>query len=334
MTGASLQLSEKHKTQNVVSDDGLLAKSLILACSEGDAGKIDELLKNGADPNYQSDILLYGIPSKTFPLLAAAEFVKKKVGLPILLRKHATNLIKKLTDAGAIPSLCERQLLETIAATGNDDAMALLVSHHARPARHAHALISSAMIHHHPHMIAQLKVFGVDPNIKDGWGSSPLLDICCAQLPFFHDHHWADTHEKELWYLRHMQALKHVGVDLNIRDRVGATPLMRAIVSGQIGIAKALIHAGADINAQLKNGVATIHLAAFCTNRNFMDFMMGFSPQRNDLVRMTLKRLQPDVKAFITANVRQADVKRIMLTDEQRIKMRDQALLQPPLQKD
>jgi ankyrin repeat protein len=300
-----------------------LSISLVQACSEGDIRQIEALLRAGADPNYQCATTVYGIPTTTSPILAAADVAKRTDSMPKMLLRQSGRILRLLISAGAVAAPKEKQILETLAATGNEEGFELIATQQGvRPARYAHALVSSAMMHHHPNFIATLRRYGIDPNVRDAWGATPLLDICSAQLPFFHDTYWTDTREKEFWYLRHLTALAAVGVDLNVRDRVGATPLMRAIVSKQLSIARALVHAGADIECHLKNGVATLHLAAYCTNREFMEMLMSHLPSRRDLIRMKLLRLQPDVRAFMLTRVRVADSgpRENILTDVQRKK--------------
>jgi ankyrin repeat protein len=52
------------------------------------------------------------------------------------------------------------------------------------------------------------------------------------------------------------------GVDVNLRDHVGRTPLHVAILSNSVGCANALIDAGARMTARLVGGRTSLHLAA------------------------------------------------------------------------
>ena len=59
-----------------------------------------------------------------------------------------------------------------------------------------------------------------------------------------------------------LDIFKSVGIDMNMKDKEGNTPLMKAIIKGNINLVSSLIKVGADTNAQDEDGEPTLMIAA------------------------------------------------------------------------
>ena len=114
-----------------------------------------------------------------------------------------------------------------------------------------------------------LLAFGANPNIVDKWGSTPLFfarnpKICKMLLDAGVDIHTRNTvlgrsalHQRyalsSRWYLESdtvdtIDLLVNAGIDVDVRDSLGRTPLLASIYSGYTSHARRLLELGADPN--------------------------------------------------------------------------------------
>jgi ankyrin repeat protein len=64
-------------------------------------------------------------------------------------------------------------------------------------------------------------------------------------------------------------------IDVNQRDDMGSTALMRAFDSGGMAVAHALIAAGADVTVKTARGASLLHIAAECGHLDLLSFILN-----------------------------------------------------------
>jgi uncharacterized protein len=57
------------------------------------------------------------------------------------------------------------------------------------------------------------------------------------------------------------------GIDINIKDRDGRTPLINSVIDNNLVITRYLLSNGANVNIQDRNGYASLHFS--CQNQNY-----------------------------------------------------------------
>lgn len=72
------------------------------------------------------------------------------------------------------------------------------------------------------------------------------------------------------------------GVDVNIRDELGQTPIVVAALAGQGEVASVLAQHGADVMARTDKGMTAIHAAAFSGNLEAMKLLLAGGADVND----------------------------------------------------
>lgn len=100
---------------------------------------------------------------------------------------------------------------------------------------------------------------------------SSLLSLASSQYFEAIAHH-------DLAQLQHLIA---TGVDVEQRDAAGATPLMMAASTSQVAMVRALLEAGADINARMPStsqGSAVMQLAAKYANLETIQLLLQYQP--------------------------------------------------------
>jgi ankyrin repeat protein len=128
-----------------------------------------------------------------------------------------------------------------------------------------------------PELAKELVTNGANPNFPSGTGSTPLMHAashCQLDLARFLLDHGARLDAKDrdgqtgLMYAawgcqngRMVQLLLEAGAAVNDRSKDGGTALMRAASSGDLEAVKALVAAGADLNATDDNGETAFTLA-------------------------------------------------------------------------
>lgn len=277
-----------------------LVSDLFSACLETDHKRVIALLAGGADPNLSYIEIKGAIATPVSPLQATLLSVSNDAATPRMLRKQVVRIAKTLFDAGARIDKLERNLLLNTVAMEIDELLDVLADHGARVKRHGFELMSLAMANESIAMIEALGRHGVSPNVRDDHHSTPFLDWCSGTLRARKTKK-TPTSENAKNTASVIEKFACCGVNINFQDRMGATPLMRAIVCGENTIAEALILVNANTDILLRNGVGALHLAAMCGSQEFLRFLSAQGILLNDLKRLHVKGLQPDVKAIVFA---------------------------------
>ena len=72
------------------------------------------------------------------------------------------------------------------------------------------------------------------------------------------------------------------GVDVNIKDKLGQTPMVVAVLEGQADVAWVLLRDGADIKARTDKGMTALHAAAFAGNVQMLELLLDNGAAIND----------------------------------------------------
>ncbi len=72
------------------------------------------------------------------------------------------------------------------------------------------------------------------------------------------------------------------GVDVNIRDALGQTPIVVAALAGQDAVAAILLQHGADVKARTAKGMTALHAAAFAGDLAAMNLLLASGAEVND----------------------------------------------------
>ena len=198
---------------------------------KGNTRFLDYLLQNGGDPNARGKHL-------STPLHSAAWGRNMEV-FELLLEDGAD--VDARTDEGETPCMTaalrgEKEMLEVLFALSADP--------HAVDS-HGSNLIDLAAAGGHSEIVKLLSEMGVQEN-------NPL-------------HVAAGTGN----LLRLKQLLKN-GHKVNARDGFGATPLLIAIVSGNMEVVQFLLSKGADPMIEAKDGYTLMHGAAFSGSKQMV----------------------------------------------------------------
>jgi hypothetical protein len=281
--------------------------ALLVACHDGKLREIPILINGGANPNTIFEDGGGVSQKKITPLIAAMRVAARSDTTPKLARAQTLRVLKILIENGAAVRLVDRELvLSAINLDAGDILSFLIETGGARINRMARESMCVAMFGRRYEAFDTLRTFGIDPNIRDVWGSTPLLELCSEHPRLLQDSEWTRHRGDELWHFRQLLQLIRVGVDINAGDRIGATPVMRALVAGLPALARALIRAGANPGVMLRNGVSTMHLSAACADQDFLRFMAANEASFEDFRRLKTKRLQPDTRAYIISVLRAA----------------------------
>jgi ankyrin repeat protein len=111
------------------------------------------------------------------------------------------------------------------------------------------ALTSAIMFSANAEMVEDLLNAGADPNaVRDG--TTPLMMACSRGTEFVVEILTAQHPRKQTDWTAMAKALIKAGADVNAKDKNGMTPLLMARATGQKELAELLIEAGADPNAK------------------------------------------------------------------------------------
>ena len=209
---------------------------------KGNTRFLDYLLQNGGDPNARGKHL-------STPLHSAAWGRNMEV-FELLLEDGAD--VDARTDEGETPCMTaalrgEKEMLEVLFALSADP--------HAVDS-HGSNLIDLAAAGGHSEIVKLLSEMGVQEN-------NPL-------------HVAAGTGN----LLRLKQLLKD-GHKVNTRDGFGATPLLIAIVSGNMEVVQFLLSKGADPMIEAKDGYTLMHGAAFSGSKQMVRLALSFGLEIN-----------------------------------------------------
>lgn len=276
-----------------------LAEPLFNACIETNHKAVVALLAQGASPNLSHMLLRGGEQHGVAPLQAMLMAVSNADATPRMLRKQVVRIAKTLFEAGAQIGNLERNLLLNTVALDADELLDVLVARGARvQRRHGFELMSLAMANESTLMINALVRQSVNPNMRDAHFSTPFLDWCSGFLRSRRTVSTPAPRDPQI-LSKIIQQFMESGVDINLPDHLGATPLMRALVAGENEVAKALILAKANTELLLRNGVGALHLAAACGSQDFLRFLSTQEIPTSDLKRLRIKNMQPDVKSIV-----------------------------------
>jgi ankyrin repeat protein len=276
-----------------------LAEPLIEACSEGRFKDVVSLLESGADPNSTVEEMgRYGA-RKVYPMTATFRVLARGDALPKLAQKQSERIIHALVQAGAQMRQVDREVLLHAVRMGMPDMIVYLVGRGARVHRYGHELMEMAILNHRSECIVALKSLGIDPNVRDQWGSTTFLDLCSGALKFAPIEQNLHLEDPVAWFRKRFSALFQLGVQINSTDGVGATALMRSIVAQQDPIMHALLDEGASLQPTMRNGVNALHLAAASGSLSRVKRILRNIADRSQIERMRALSLQPDIKAHL-----------------------------------
>jgi ankyrin repeat protein/protein-tyrosine phosphatase len=115
----------------------------------------------------------------------------------------------------------------------------------------------------------------INPNVTDRSGLAPLHYVCSfgsdSSLPRQHK-----VEENEIVHLRMLELLlQHPKIDINIADSNGNTPLLLAVMSGNVNCVAMLLNKGASVNVCSMLGTTPLHVAAERGHVNFVHLLLG-----------------------------------------------------------
>ncbi len=188
--------------------------SLAEASHIGDIHKVEELLNSGVDVDSCDNF------TRMTPLYVAASRGHKEVVQ--LLCAYGANVNGK-NEIDMAP-------LTIAMASGHIDIAELLIEKGAQGSESIE--IGMAIQSNNLEKLKELIARGVNLNVRDGRGETPLLQAIRAGKPSF------------------VETLISGGADVNARDNRGRTPLHLAVARGNKEVVELLIASGADVNVK------------------------------------------------------------------------------------
>lgn len=277
---------------------------VVSLCLSGDVKGLESLLSSnskayviGGESSEVRNLLSQG-------LVAAAKFPVHGVGLPKMLHKQSFRMVKIFLKYGINFEGIEKQFLIACLKSENFETLDLASKSGLSIKRYANVCADTALASANKKVIEAITNYNVSINQIDDHFETSFLRLCANRIMLFTDEKWNQSSNNEHWYLEKILTLISAGVDIEAKDKIGATGLMRSIIAGNFQLAKALINSGADITAKLPNGVSTSHIAAACSPREFLRFYLSKNPCQVDLSRLQSKRIQPDSRALITQHIK------------------------------
>ena len=212
--------------------------SLHEAVDAGHYKTVDRLLKGGADPNVQDDRL------RETPLHRAAYHENEPISQRLLLSKADPNLRDASGETplhAALRQPCmKREPIATLNSMIAHDAKLDMAALQDRSTP-LHIAAQTDKVNCAARLIQQ----NAQPNLEDKDGNTPL--------------HHAVKHSPKM-----TETLLYNGADQHHQNHRGMTPLHHAALSNQPTAADHLIKRGADPNSHNSNRQTPLHLAAYC----------------------------------------------------------------------
>lgn len=280
-----------------------LGERLLAACKDGKIKDVTRLLQMGCNPNYSSAQNRIDQQIPTTPILAAATYPISGDGTRKMMFKQAGRIIDELLKAGGRLGDVAIPYLDVVSGSGNIDGVNLAAEQGVDVHKLGYVCMASAMRSADDAMISHLVGMGIPINIRDKWLSTPFMNICAGNITFRRDEKLS-SRKKIPWLVAKISCLKASGVDLDEKDSVGATPLIRAISTENWAVAEALILCGADSDVKLRNGVGATHLITRYGSRDFICFYLKQKKPFADLEHMKLLKIQPDIRSIIATFLR------------------------------
>jgi ankyrin repeat protein len=243
------------------------------AASAGDAERVRELLKKGADPNAKNE---YG----NTPLHEAAS------------RGHV-DVVRLLLEHGADPNIQNEDgwtPLHVAAIRGHVDVVRFLLEHGANPnARDKDGMTPLHLMSEYHEFLSLLLRYGdKDEILKYGKPPPPrwvpfhvevakLLLEHGADLNAKNESGWTPLHKAAFWGRVDIVAtlLEH-GADPDVQDKFGRTPLHSAALEGHVDVVRLLLEYGADPTAKNEDGDTPLDLARRRGHRKVVSLIEKF----------------------------------------------------------
>lgn len=260
----------KPEILKVLVEYGVKPIDLLEAVIIGDTDSIMRYIHDGADVN-QGEILT--------PLMAAAD--SGNVGIMKLLLNNGAD-VGKANRIGLTP-------LMVAAGKGNLDAVKELIAVGAKVDNtgrmYKFSALSAAAANGHCEIINELVKAGADVNMNSAGGVDVLtvatssgklesvkLLIALGGKPNYE----ALSRAVSKKHYDAVEYLLNLGMDVNEKDRNGATYLESAVVVGDAEMVKLLLAHGADVNSRDANGVTALGHAGIYAKYFLIDLLQSY----------------------------------------------------------
>ena len=262
-------------------------KSLIKAARYNDAGKVAQLLDDGADPNATDRALVT-------PLLAAAYGGDKEVVTMLIeagarINRQPEGLHDWLFSATRAP-LSEHVLMEAVqrgdtalmmaARRGNADVVAILLRAGAwanRANRRGDTPIFMAAAGGHTEVVEMLLDYGVNPNVRELANRTNTITTVLSEV----GRNTPLIKAAEGGHLKTVEALIKAGADVNVQGFMEKTALVVAVSRGDARISELLLLNGADANKADGTGLTSLMLAAKNGNGKIVSKLLEYQADVN-----------------------------------------------------
>ena len=216
--------------------------ALVAAAAKGDNERITVLLQKGTDINGKASRNAPDSAGRT-ALMAAAAYGRIEA-VNLLLSRGANVNERHEVGGTALTSAAARGHLEVVKALvkAGADPNVIVVNIHG-------GVVTALMFAMNPENRDWLKI--VDELIIAGAPLNPQNQFYLSPLRLI-----IDEDKRSM-----LQAFLKLGINVNLRDEDGSTPLMYAAHYGSPDMVRALIDAGADLNAKNKNGETALTIA-------------------------------------------------------------------------
>ena len=217
-------------------------EALVAAAAKGDTARLTRLIKKGVDINGKAPRNAPDSAGRTALMAAAAYGHTEAVNL--LLNEGANVNMRHEVGGTALTSAAARGHLEVVKALlkAGGDPNVVVGSMHG-------GIITAMMFAMNPENRDWLQI--VDELITAGAPLNPQNEFYLSPL------RWIIAEDNRSM----LQVFLKRGLNVNLLDEDGSTPLMYAAHYGSPDMVRALIDAGADLNAKNKNGETALTIA-------------------------------------------------------------------------